>query len=104
MFKLLSIAMLGVAGLLVSATVAEAGSRRGCCCAADCCAASPAPAAPPAAAPATPQNAPAASQTLRSYSYEPAPAQRYVPYTRPYRSGGSDAAGNFDAGRKIKGL
>jgi hypothetical protein len=103
MFKFLSIALLSVAGLLVFTTIAQAGPRRGCCCANDCCAA-PAVTAPAPApvAPATAQ-APGARQTVRSYSYEPA-APAYVPYVRTYRSGSTDAAGNFDAGRKIKGL
>lgn len=93
MFKFLSIAVLGIASLLVTISAAQAGGRRCCSC--------PGPAAAPATppAPTTGAQPPSGTQVYRSYSHEPQGAQRS--YSRSYRS---PSRGEFDAGRKMRGL
>lgn len=99
MRKLIVLSVLSVAGLLVMAGTADAAWRPfgwfGHYC--------PTPAVVTPAQAVTPPQTPTGTQTVRSYSYEPA-APAYQPYVSSYRSGWSDPGNNFDAGRKIKGM
>lgn len=101
MMKLFSFALLGLAGALLSAQVAEAGPRRGCCkCAPSCCAVNVAvaPSAVDKNVPPAPAAPTADAQVYRSYSYEP----QDTGYRTYSRSSGR-SYNRFDAGNKMRG-
>lgn len=103
MKKLLSLAVLGLAGVSMMASAAEAGLRRGCCqCPPSCCSSGPAAVAPSSDknAPPPPVAPPADAQVYRSYSYEPQNTG-YRSYSRS--SGRSFNSNRYDATSKMRG-
>jgi hypothetical protein len=98
MLKYFSIALLGVAGFLSTARAAEACGG-GCCASMAPATCAAMPNMPGMTAPPAAPQANAGTQVNRSYSYEPSTSNRsYGRTNRPYRTG------EFDAGRKIRGL
>lgn len=100
MFKLLSIAFVSAVGMLLNANAAMACGGGSCCHAkAAPAACSAMPGMPEMNAPPANAQARAGGQVYRSYSYEPQGAQRS--YGRSYRA---PSRGEYDAGRKMRGL